>query len=111
MPKQQLWTFSSMLKKNIIKNFTIDTPEKYWAVIFGYHIHKGVLGVILIIIGIVPTLNLYLRFALIFIGIGIVILDTIGHIHTNWHKTFSLIEKHNGAKYKNGGYKKTGGGC
>lgn len=95
------------MKKDVIKNFTVDTPEKYWAVIFGYHVHKGVLGIILIVAGItLPLNNLYLSLALVTIGAGIIIMDTIGHIHTNWHKTFSFIEKHNGPKYKNGGYKK-----
>jgi len=91
-----------------IQHFTIDTPEKYWAIIKGYHIHKGVLGIPAIIGGtIISFNNLTAGVITALAGIGIIIMDTIGHIHTNWHKKIVFIEKHKGLTYKKGGYKKT----
>lgn len=96
------------MKKKVIKNFTIDTPNKYWFVILGYHVHKGVIGLVSMPAGIYLSFDNFLKGAIVFIlGLGIVIMDTMGHIHTNWHKTISFIEKHQpGGKYKPGGYKK-----
>ncbi|MCL4354371.1 hypothetical protein M1349_02760 [Patescibacteria group bacterium] len=95
------------MKKISMRHFTIDTPSKFWATPFGYHIHKGVIGLILMIVGLIIILNDLNLGAIIFaLGLGIVIMDTIGHIYTNWHKTIVFIEKHKGLTYKKGGYKK-----
>ncbi|MBU2632517.1 hypothetical protein KKG52_02265, partial [Patescibacteria group bacterium] len=80
---------------------------KYWAIIKGYHVHKSVLGIPPIIAGIALAFNnLFTGIASGVVGIGIIALDTIGHMHTNWHKKIVFIEKHKGSKYKKGGYKK-----
>jgi hypothetical protein len=95
------------MKGSFIKNFTIDTPNKYWAVINGYHIHKSLLGALLVILGTIVSINnLKTGVIVSIIGLAIIIIDIIGHIHTNWHKKIVFIEKHKGLTYKKGGYKK-----
>lgn len=98
------------MKKPKVQHLTIDTPEKYWAIIKGYHVHKGIIGLILIPLGIgigIELNNFWLGLILFILGWGIVIMDTYGHIHTNWHKRIVFIEKHKGLTYKEGGYKKS----
>ena len=95
------------MKKSIIKNFTIDTPTNHWAIINGYHVHKSVLGVLLLVLGsILAVSNLKTGVVISISGLSIIIIDIIGHIHTNWHKRIVFIEKHKGLTYKKGGYKK-----
>jgi len=62
-----------------VKVFFLDVPEKYWTVIFGYHVHKAFWGLLLILI-----------------GLGLVVLDIKGHIFTNHRPYFVLVEKMKG---------------
>jgi hypothetical protein len=74
--------------KKIIEYF-LDTPEKYWVVVFGYHLKKSFLGVILIILGVVFAL-LPLRA----IGLFFILLGIAGHIYKKEKPYFRLWDKY-----------------
>ena len=72
-----------------IKEYLLNTPEKHWIVIFGYHFHKSFWGTLLLIIG------LLLRYSpIIIIGFILVFLDIAGHIYTKNKPYFKLWDKH-----------------
>jgi len=76
-----------MLKS--IKEYLLNTPEKYWVVIIGYHLHKSFFGMLLIIIG------LLLKFMpAIVIGLILILLSISGHIYTKNKPYFKLWDKY-----------------
>ncbi|HIH26277.1 hypothetical protein J4476_01340 [Candidatus Woesearchaeota archaeon] len=82
---------------NKIKELFLNTPEKYWFIIFGYHIHKSFWGVLFIILGII-VFNLFSKFfgiVLLILGLLITTLSICGHIYTNNKPYFKLWDKYN----------------
>lgn len=81
---------------NRIKEFLLNTPEKYWLVVFGYHLHKSFWGVILIILGliIITTYSLILGIVLLCLGTLLLILSISGNVYTNNRPYFQLWKKY-----------------
>lgn len=86
---------------NIFK-FLWNTPEPYWLILFGYHIHKAFWGVLLIIAGIIFLIKNYQRIGIILaiIGILLVLLDIRAHIEIGLKPYFMLWNKHQKTKGK-----------
>lgn len=78
-----------------MKELLLNTPQGYWLIIRGYHIHKSFWGLLVFLLGLI-----ILFFSKIFgimcmiIGGTIVILSVCGHIHTNNKPYFKLWDKH-----------------
>ncbi len=83
-----------MLKK--IKEFLLNTPEKYWLVIFGYHIHKSFWGVLFFLIGLLMLIFYSSLYGIIFIIFGLICitLSIRGHVYTKNRPYFKLWEKY-----------------
>ena len=83
-----------LLKKFI--NFELNTPEKYWLVIGGYHIHKSFWGTLLVIFSIISFIFISMTLGILALSIGIIILllSIFGHIKTNNHPYFKLWDKY-----------------
>ena len=81
---------------NRIKEFLLNTPEKYWLIIFGYHIHKSFWGVILFLIGITLLIISKLIWGMISLIIGsvLIVLSICGHVYTNNRPYFKLWDKY-----------------
>lgn len=82
---------------NRIKKYLLDTPEKHWLIVRGYHIHKSFWGVFLAVTGIVVCLY-SMMFGLIAsaLGLSLAILDIKGHMATDNKPFFQLWNKHKG---------------
>lgn len=81
---------------NRMKEFLLNTPEKYWLVLFGYHIHKSFWGVVFTLIGItlLVTRSLILGTVSFIVGIILLVLSIYGHIYTNNRPYFKLWDKY-----------------
>ena len=88
-----------------LKEFFLNTPEKYWTVIFGYHPHKSFFSLVLIIMAIIvfftywlklPSKHYlaYLGLTLFIIGGILLILSVLGHIYTQNVPYFKLWDKY-----------------
>ena len=80
---------------NIFK-FLWNTPERYWLIVFGYHIHKAFWGVLLIVLGLTVVILNYLYFgiSLVLIGLLLVLLDIRAHVEIGLKPYFILWNKH-----------------
>ena len=79
-----------------IKEFLLNTPEKYWLVIFGYHLHKSFWGVLFVLIGI-GIINFYSFFygtITLVKGLILITISISGHIYTNNKPYFKLWDKY-----------------
>lgn len=83
-----------MVKK--AKEFMLNTPEKYWVVIFGHHLHKSFWGVLLFVLGLIAYRYDSVRLGIFFLVIGIllVVLSITGHIYTQNKPYFKLWDKY-----------------
>jgi len=45
-----MWKTNSIVMQEI-KELILNTPEKYWVIIAGYHFHKSFWGILILIIG------------------------------------------------------------
>ena len=81
---------------NKIKEIVLNTPEKYWLIVFGYHIHKSFWGLILFIAGLIISVfySLILGIILLVIGIIIMILAILGNLYTHNKAYFKLWDKY-----------------
>ncbi len=88
---------------NLIKEAFLNTPKKYWFVVFGYHLHKSFFGVVLLIISITlllfnflkyrnKKLLLYLGLISWIIGTILIVLSILGNVYTNHLPYFNLLE-------------------
>lgn len=80
-----------------IINIILDTPEKYWLVVNGYHVKKSFWGVLMVALSFVFAVadvssKLFLTFFII--GIFLIILSIIGHIHKGSKPYFKIWEKY-----------------
>ncbi|MBW2991418.1 hypothetical protein KY348_06995 [Candidatus Woesearchaeota archaeon] len=83
-----------MAKK--VKEALLNTPESWWIIIRGYHLHKSFWGVILLILGLITWKYYSSAIGLLFLVVGIIliILSILGHIYTQNKPYFKLWEKH-----------------
>lgn len=72
-----------------IKEYLLNTPEKYWVVIFGYHLHKSFWGTLLVIVGL-----LFKFISALIVGGILIFLSISGHIYTNNKPYFKLWDKY-----------------
>jgi len=90
---------------NTIKESLFNTPEKYWTIIFGYHLHKSFLGTFLIFSAFIILFLYWLKFPtkhylgyvgmiIIIIGVVLILLSIFGHIYTNNLPYFKLWDKY-----------------
>ncbi len=75
-----------------IKELLLNTPEKYWLIIWGYHIHKSFWGVLFIILGVLYS-SLWIRILMLFIGIFILLISIIGQKYTHDKYRLVILEK------------------
>lgn len=71
-----------------VKEFLLNTPEQYWFVVFGYHVHKSFWGVLLIVSGLFWTWRLCVA------GVALVSISVAGHVYTDNRPYFKLWERH-----------------
>lgn len=57
-----------------LKEFILNTPEKYWFIVKGYHIHKSFWGLVFLVTGFILTLLSFLWFGIILLFAGCSIL-------------------------------------
>ena len=76
-----------MIKR--VMQYLLNTPEKYWFVMFGYHFHKSFLGTLLLIIGFITNFVPFIIF-----GTILIILSVSGHIYTQNKPYFKLWDKY-----------------
>lgn len=75
-----------MLKK--VRDQLLNTPKKYWIVVFGFHLHKSFWGTLLVGAG------LFLHFIpSIYIGFVLILLSVTGHIYTKNKPYFKLWDR------------------
>lgn len=79
-----------------LKDFLLNTPEKYWLVISGYHIHKSFWGLIFLILGMIFIIfhKLFIGFGLLIIGDVLIILSIIGQKYTHGKYRLELWERY-----------------
>jgi len=83
-----------MFKK--IKELLLNTPERYWLILFGYHIHKSFWGVLNVVLGVILVLFLSLAFGIFFIITGCIVLalSIIGQKYTYGKYKIEIWEKY-----------------
>jgi hypothetical protein len=85
-----------------IGEFILNTPEKYWIIINGHHLHKSFFGVIFILIGVISLILYRLKYSskrsifytsLVFLIVGVVllVLSISGNVYTNNLPYFKLV--------------------
>ena len=88
-----------------LKEFFLNTPEKYWTIVFGYHLHKSFFGLVLVSVSFIIFFIYWLRFPskdyLAYIGLGLFLigavlltLSILGHIYTQNVPYFKLWDKY-----------------
>lgn len=85
-------------KLKVMKEYVLNTPEQYWTVIFGRHVHKSFWGLLLIALGLI----VWSKLGLFMGGTGSVLvsLSVAGHIYTDNKPYFKLWDRYDGAKFK-----------
>ncbi len=81
-----------------IKEYFLNTPETYWTVVFHRHLHKSLLGLLLIVLGVMFFSKT--SWYLIFVGLFFVFLSVAGHIYTNNKPYLKLWDYYPKAKFK-----------
>ena len=85
-----------------VKEFILNTPEKHWIVVYGYHLHKSFFGIIFVLVSIIlfllyrkkyssKRLIFYLSLASLFVGLILLFLSITGNIYTGNFPYFKLI--------------------
>jgi hypothetical protein len=89
----------------MIKELLLNTPEKYWIIAFGYHLHKSFFGVLFLLASFIVFLFYWRKFpskrylmyvclALFGVGALLVLLSIFGHIYTHNLPYFKLWDKY-----------------
>ncbi len=81
----------AMMKKilNRIRDQLLNTPEKQWIVVFGYHLHKSFWGTLAVVVGAV-----WHFWPAILMEVGLIALSIAGHIYTHNKPYFKLWDKY-----------------
>jgi len=65
-------------------DFVFNAPERYWCVLNGYHIHKPVWGLLLIVIGLILLAlgSTSVGITIFVFGVVITVIGVVGQEHT-----------------------------
>ena len=79
-----------------ITEFLLNTPERYWLIINGYHIHKSFWGILFFIAGMLFMIFnvLWIGILIFFIGLLIVTISIIGQKYTHGSYKLEIWEKY-----------------
>ncbi len=76
------------------KRFILNTPEKYWVVVLGRHLHKSFWVLLLFTAGVLTGWHHTLGVVLSVIGVLLVALSIVGHYYTNNRPLLKLWDKY-----------------
>ena len=80
-----------------IKELLLNTPEKYWLIVRGKHIHKSFWGVTLTggsVASWLTTQSLLITGGLLTVGLAVIGLSIAGHIYTGNKPYFKLWDNY-----------------